>query len=412
MAKSTIKLLYSVLLGVVCLVSIAADKRPASLDEIQQLFDLATFPPQRMRIVADIVSIEPKISEAKIASEIKYQNETYKDARGLTDAQYQASSNAIARSHSGTRILHIQEWYSPRYYRLDQTEEGMVSEKYLKSHHGTYRNTYINIDDVNFSPYRSFFIDHELRDVQMSKTTIYARNDLWRVLGLDKELAFPIILALADSRSMPRERPVTDTYLRDVKINREKAELIQSDADKIWSLRAMPETNQENRTRFILRGKSMSLDEPYQESDMEFNYLIVRVGQQLVCMEASLTNHTFHNTLLSKKDGFDEKGFPHTWNRVISKLDAPEKQINVAISKIDLNLNFDDKEVFLAPSTTNYILADLTSGQAVVTQNPLRSATTESQPAVHVFSLKRVAILCVLGLVTLVGGIALIRFKK
>ena len=48
-----------------------ADSRPASLEEIQTLFDLAKVAPQRLRVVADINSTETKRSEEQIATEIR-----------------------------------------------------------------------------------------------------------------------------------------------------------------------------------------------------------------------------------------------------------------------------------------------------------------------------------------------------
>ena len=59
---------------------------------------------------------------------------------------------------------------------------------------------------------------------------------------------------------------------------------------------------------------------------------------------------------------------------------------------------------------TNYIVADLTSGQAVVLQKPLHTITA-TQPLAHVTPVKRVIILCMFGLTALGMGIALLRMK-
>lgn len=393
-----------------CLEASAADSRPASLDEIQTLFDLATAGPQRLRVVADIITYETKWSEEQIAAAIKYQNEIYKDLGQLPEAVQRARTNAVARSHSGMRILHVQEWYSAGHYRLDQTDEGMVPEQYLKDHPGTYRNSYVNIDDPALSPYRSFFVDHQLRDAQLSKTTLYGKNDLWRALGLEGEFAFPLLVALAESKSGPQGRLATDADLGMRKINPSKAELIHNGSHPIWHLEAITESGQENRTRFILRGRTMSLIEPYEQSDMEFVYVVGRVRQRSVCMEASLTNHTAHSSFMSRREGFNGQGFPRVWKRTTIKPGSPPKQLDVVFKEVELNPTFTDEQVFSTVFPTNYIVSDVTSGEAVVLQKPLRIVTT-TQPLAHPTSVKRVIILCVFGLVTLGLGIALLRMK-
>jgi len=154
----------------------------------------------------------------------------------------------------------------------------MVSEQHVEDHPGAYRNSFVNIDDPALSPYRSFFVDHHLRDAQLSKTTLYAKNDLWHALGLEGELALPLMIALLDPKSGPHGRPATDADLRVLKINPAKAERLHNGSDPTWHLEAITESGQENRARFILRGKTMSPIEPYEQSDMEFVYEVGRVG--------------------------------------------------------------------------------------------------------------------------------------
>lgn len=393
-----------------CFAASGADSRPASLDEIQTLFDLATVGPQRMRVVADITTYEPKWSKEQVAAEIKNQNELFPDLPRLPEATQRERIDAIARSHSGIRILHVQEWYSAGHYRLDQTDEGMVSEQYLKDHPGIYRESYVNIDDPVLSPHRSFFVDHQLRNAQLSKTTLYKKNDLWRVLGLDGEVGLPLIIALGDSKSWPQGRPATDADLSMLKIKPSKAERLHNGSDPTWHLEAITMGGPENRTRFILRGRTMSILEPGEQSDMEFVYEVGRAGQTPVCLEASLTNYTTHSSFISKREGFDGQGFPRVWKRTTIKPGSPPKQLNVVIKEFELNPSFSDEQVFSTVFPTNYIVSDVTSGQAVVLQKPIRPVTT-TQPLAHPTSVKRVIILCMLGLVALALGIALLRRK-
>ena len=160
------------------------------------------------------------------------------------------------------RTLHVQEWYSGSHYRLDQTDQGLVSEQYLRGHPGTYPNTYVNIEDPAISPYRSFFADHQLCDAQLSKTTVYGKNDLWRALGLEGELAFPLLVALLDSKSAPQGRSFTDAELGTLRIDPSKAERLHNGSHPTRRLEAITELEEESRTRFILRGRFLSPDTP------------------------------------------------------------------------------------------------------------------------------------------------------
>ena len=367
-----------------CVEVSGAESRPASLDEIQTLFDLAAVKPQRLRVVADIVSTETPWSEEQIAAEMAHQNELSKDLAQLPEAIQRERINAIARSHSGVRILHVQEWYSGGHYRLDQTDEGMVSEQYLKDHPGTYRNTYVNIGDPAISPYQSFFVDHQLRDLQLSKTMAYSKNDLWRVLGLEGELGLPLMIALLDSKASQKERLV---------INPAKVERIHNGSDPNWHLEAIPENGQESRTRFILRGRCVLPEKSDGLSDVEVVCVVGRIGQRVVCMEALSTNHTAHNSFISKREAFDAQGFPRVWKRTTIKPASPPKQVDVTFKDVDLNPTFDDEQIFSPNFVTNYIVADVTSGQSVVLKKPSLPFQPVTQPR-SVKSMVMLVLLC------------------
>ena len=106
----------------------AAETRPASIAEIQALFDLATVGPQHLRVVADIKTSGLPWTQEQISQELKDQDEMMQKGLGskMNGTLQRDASNAIARSHSGLRIQHIEEWYSGSHYRLDQTDEGLV----------------------------------------------------------------------------------------------------------------------------------------------------------------------------------------------------------------------------------------------------------------------------------------------
>lgn len=396
----------------VCIQAIGLESRPASIAEIQALFDLAIFGPQRLWVEADISSSETPWSPEQIAAEVKLQSEMMNDLQhGSTMALQQARSNAIARSHSGTRVLHVQEWYSGNHYRLDQTDEGMVSPEYLRDNPGKYRNTYVNVDDPAVSPYSSFFVDHELRDAQLSKVTLYGQNGLWRVLGLDEEIILPVLLALLDPNSGPKGRRATDADLSSLKMDATKAARICNGTDKNWRLLAVTGAEENaDTTRFILSGKvpTPSPDAPNASQNVEIAYRLGRAGSRTVCMEVMLTNYTVHNSFASKREAIDGRGVPRVWKRVTVMPGLPTKQVDVVIKQIELSPTFKDLEVFSPVFPTNYIVSDVTSGQAAIMQNPLGPKTMRKQPLS--FS-KRTIVVSVLVLTALGAGIVLLRLK-
>jgi len=388
----------------------AADSRPASLEEMQVLFDLATVGPTRMRVAADIVFIEPAWSKEELAAEIKKQNEVYPDLAALPEPEQRERTNAVSRSHSGTRVLHVQEWYSAARYRLDQTDEAVVPERYLKDHPGTYRNSYVNICDAALSPYSSFSADHHLHSAQLSKTKLYGKNDLWRALGLDAEVSFPLLVALADSKSGPRGRPPTDTDLSMLKLNRAKAELIHNNSHPVWHLEVLTEADQNSDTRFMLRGRTMSLLEPYEQADMQLVYEVRWAGQRFVCVEASLTNNTSHSTFSSRREDFDLRGFPRMWKRTTMKPGLPANHIDVTFKEIELNPALKDEDVFSPLFPTNYVVEDITSGQAVVLQRP-QTTLKIVQPLARTTPVKRAIILASFVILSVVMALILVRLK-
>ena len=123
----------------------------------------------------------------------------------------------------------------------------------------------------------------------------------------------------------------------------------------------------------------MSRVEPYEQSDMEFLYEVGRVGERAVCMEASLTNQTAHSSFISRREGFDAQGFPRVWKRTTIKPGSPAKELDVVFKEVELDPTFRD-------------------GKPI-------------QPLTPMTSTKRAIVLCVLGLVTLAMGVALIRVR-
>ena len=131
--------------------TLAVVGRPATVGEIRQLFRLATVQEFRVWVQADITYNELQWTPDQVSAELSRQAIVMKDydhGAQLTPDLLTASSNNIARAHSGRRTLHVQEWYSEEhYYRL-----GNVTPK----NPGGYVETFVDIDNPSFSPFRGF----------------------------------------------------------------------------------------------------------------------------------------------------------------------------------------------------------------------------------------------------------------
>ena len=241
--------------------------------------------------------------------------------------------------------------------------------------HGLYyQPSDFDVVDRITEPYRSFMVNQQLRDIQLSKTSLWAKNDLWRARGLDGEVVVPAFAALADPKSFVKGGRGTDADLGALKLDPVKAERLHNGSDPFWHLEAITESGQEDPTRII-----MSAIKPYELSDQEFTYLIGRVAQRPVCLEASLTNYTTHASFFSTRADFDSQGFPRLWKRTTMTPGSPAKEIDVVFKEVELNAAFNDAQVFLPVFPTNYIVSDVTSGNAAILQHPLHHKIDESE---------------------------------
>ena len=398
--------------------------RPATIAEIQQLFELATFKPQRFRIVAEITVTEAAWTPAQIAAELDLQTAAMKSRDDASRSRHDADltgirSNAIAKAHSGRRTRQVQEWYSANKYRLDQNQEFAINTAYLKAHPGSYKDTYVNIgDDPAFSPYQSFIINRELHDVQLSKSpnSLFAKNNLWRVLGLDDKLASPLIMALMDYHSVPphHKGDSADSSLIGIKMDAQKCQAIHDGTDANWRLAADEELLDGRAvTCFRLSGKIFDPDGAPEvvsgvtmlRSAIEAVYWMLPRPGKIICLQAATTNLTTHEAFASQRGSLDANDQPGTWETSVTRAGVVNTT-KILIKEIDPNPNFLDAQVFSPGYTTNDIVSDVTQGKAAILQLPHPQAKV--RPPLDAG--KRVYILMVLALLSL-APVLIVAFR-
>ena len=384
-----------------------ANARLASTNEIKQLFDWAIARPERCRFVADIELIEPPAGKDQISNVLARINEASPNQDPRLAA---ARSNAVARSLSGRRTLQVQEWYSKHLNRLDRTDKGLLSSftNLPTVNSNRFLETVVNIYDPQFSPYKSYVVNHSLHDALLTRNPEhYALFNLWRVFGLDEPLTFPLTVGLIDFKSLDfnaaRSSPDPDSLMSSAKIDPSKLERLRNGSDPVWRIEANDEIlDGIPVVRLTLEGKFPSPEQPAPLSSIQVVYWIGQVAGGPICLQAQLTNFTLHSSFFSKRGNFDTNGFPHTWKTSALK-GGMTKEVNVVFTEIEPKAAFTDDAVFALHFPSSYTVSDISSGTGILLKSP--HLRTRLSPLI-----KRVSVIVCMALTALIP-LALLWFQ-
>jgi hypothetical protein len=321
--------------------------RPATLDEIRQLFALATNKPNRCEIEADIEVITPPYTKAQVEAALAGVKNFMQDANARLKPKQLADweiteSNAVVESHSGRRIQHVREWFSGNYRRLDTTDDLTGTEYFRKNHPGEYYETYVNIPNSPFSPYAAYTVSPALHSMELFKQKDrFGQPNLWQAWGMSSDVAGVILLPLMEQ--------------------------LRGRTDSGWRLEVTGETlNGQKATRFSFKGS---------RDKSQADVWLGQISGKTVCLRESTTNFAFHTSAISEREKFDKDGLPtrwtlSTWTRSgVDAIPTPEVK-KVAFKRIDLNPTFTDEEAFAPVFPPDYTVEDLSSGHGVKLQNP------------------------------------------
>ena len=355
--------------------------RAASLIESQQLFKLATAPKlQRSQFEADIELTTPPYTKAQVEKALSDAKAIMRDVNARMKPQAYVAweidqSNAIVKASSGKSIQHVREWYSGNYYRIDINVETKERQKFMQAYPKEYCETYVNIANSPFSPFASYQVNRELRDIELFKKERFGQdNQLWQAFQMYQEAAMMFVISLMDSADAKTNLVPHASDFSKVKMDLSKAQRLHDQTDSMWRLEAFDEKlNGNNVTRFSLKGK---LD--------AFGSVQVWVGQILgktVCLQESVTNQTARTSIIFKREKFDDGGFPTVCT--ISKVNADStfEIKRVVFKRIELNPTFTDEEAFAPVFPPNYIVSDLSSGRGVILQKPDPKLWLKKSPA-------------------------------
>jgi RNA polymerase sigma factor (sigma-70 family) len=358
--------------------------RPASLLEIQQLFDLATATkPERCRFEADIELTTPPYTTEQVKASLAEIENMMSDRNARLKPQQKASleiaqSNAIVNAHSGKRIQHVREWESGNYYRLDINDEGMGTEKFMRAHPDEYYQTWVSIPDSPFSPYASYQINRELHDMMLfkQKENRFYQYNLWRATKMNQEVAGLVVVSVMNLTN--KLKPLVFDYTG-LKMDASRVQQLHEQTNltnsiSIWRLEATDEELDGKAVTHFKLHESFALPPgivfDYKPPTFQGEIWVGQISGKAVCLQEVFTNLTQHTSTLSKREKYDHDGFPMVLTTTTIKDDSSLEKQRVVFKHIEINPSFTDEEAFAPVFPPNYIVSDVSLGTGVILQNP------------------------------------------
>jgi len=355
----------------------AIDEAPrrATAQEVRDLFDRLTMPvPLRLRIQAEAEFIEQAWTDEQILKEVIRQERIMEKAdqrlsenerKGLRDARF----NAIRNSHSGKKHMKNQEWLSGKLYRLDQTDlSTLLSDLDLaakiKNKEIQYHMTFVNIGDSGFTNVSGFRANHSLMSATMN-TSRQKPLELWQALTIEPKAAIGFLITLVDTNSISvGSTNHVDTSFAGWKIDPEKLGAMVEQRMPGWIVTVREVMLGSNRTKCLLMQTPPKSPD---QAQFEF-YSDYDNPHRLYKIHAQRSNAPAYFT--SVRGDFDTNGFPRQWRTESQDEKGRHTTRIVTFNEVDLNPDFDDRDVFGVRFPTNYIVADITPSGKQIIQNP------------------------------------------
>jgi RNA polymerase sigma factor (sigma-70 family) len=354
--------------------------RPASLLEIQQLFDLATAAkPDRCRFEADIEVTTPPYATEQVKTTLAGIENWMRDTNERLKPQQKASleidqSNAIVKAHSGKRIQHVREWFSGNYYRLDITDEAMGTERFMRTHPGEYYETWVDIPNSPFSPYASYMINRELHDMMLfkQKQKLFGQFNLWQALKMNQEVASLFVASVSMRDTNILKRPFFD--YSGLKMDPTKVQQLHAQTNPSWRLEATDEElDGKAVTHFALKWSYTlppGIKSDYKADILQGEMWVGQISGKAVCLQELVTNLTQHTSTVARREKYDDDGLPAVLTTTKISADSSFEKQRVVFKRIETNPSFADEEAFAPVFPPDYIVSDASSGTNVILQNP------------------------------------------
>jgi hypothetical protein len=345
--------------------------RDPSIEELKTLFNVATQKPDRSHFLADIEYISPPWTEAQVEAELERQNAIFRrlGAPQPTQGLLEFSRQQIKRAHMGSRLRHVEEWYS-KCYRLDETDEAMVSERYLQKNTGEFHNTFVNIDDRALSKYATYAVDRESRIISVARPPGYrvGPDDLWEAMSMPFALARVVLVACGRLDYERMNMVMTYPYigLSRLPFDRDKVARLLSDTHSGWRIRcAITKVDGLDVMQFELSGQLPRPNTRSETDSVEVHYWIATLDRRGTLVKGELTNRTTGAKIECSSSDFDAEGLPRRWEKTVTDRHGKTITTKVHFKMIDLNPAIADREIFLPRFYAGYRVVDITSGHPI-----------------------------------------------
>ena len=370
--------------------------RPASLLEIQQIFDLATATkPNRCQFEADIESITPPYTKEQVAAELA-QNEKVLLEHGAHLAQPRRGggetgqaddmtpwrifqSNAIVKATSGKRTQHVREWYSGNYYRLDINDEVAGADAFMKTHPNEYFTTCVNIPDSPFSPFASYEIHRQSHDINVYKQIAkwFQQFHLWQALTMDPGGAAGVFVYAVINQHDQSLLPQHSDNFFGLKIDPARVQQLHAQTDPKWRLEATDEELAGQAvTHFTLTwsftippSAPSKIARDSSQPEIQAEIWVGHILGKAVCLQELVNLKRVHESTVVKREQYDNAGFPTVLTTTTTNDSSFTKQ-RVVFKRIEIHPSFTDEEAFAPVFPTNYFVTDLSSGNGIILQHP------------------------------------------
>jgi len=370
--------------------------RPASLLEIQQIFDLVTATkPDRCQFEADIESITPPYTKEQVAAELA-QNEKVLLEHGAHLAQPRRGggetgqaddmtpwrifqSNAIVKATSGKRTQHVREWYSGNYYRLDINDEVAGADAFMKTHPNEYFTTCVNIPDSPFSPFASYEIHRQSHDINVYKQIAkwFQQFHLWQALTMDPGGAAGVFVYAVINQHDQSLLPQHSDNFFGLKIDPARVQQLHAQTDPKWRLEATDEELAGQAvTHFTLTwsftippSAPSKIARDSSQPEIQAEIWVGHILGKAVCLQELVNLKRVHESTVVKREQYDNAGFPTVLTTTTTNDSSFTKQ-RVVFKRIEIHPSFTDEEAFAPVFPTNYFVTDLSSGNGIILQHP------------------------------------------
>ncbi len=353
-------------------------ERMPSRDELVAAFNRVTRSvpsPLYLEVKAVVMSEPGSDEDIERATQRNVEHLESTTGQTLTPGEIDKFRELFRKSMSGEKRIHYQLWRSRRgkLYRLDKIDLSLGENASDFSS--------VNIWDTTFTNVPSYTASRRLgsADIQWDSSARHTELALWDAIGLEAQLAFPLIVALGTTRSDMDPSRDFELMREGSRIDSGKLERLLEASNPDWRIAAieLPEQNPP-QVELTLSGRVVSpenfrgrMPKDYKVSEIEVSYRFDKSDFSRL-LRAEFAERRSGVNYVSIRSAFNEQGYPMRWELLErARSDAPVERRVFEFEGIDTFDESEEWEIFAPVFPEHYIVGELDgSGQATIVSNP------------------------------------------